>query len=409
MEAVPGTDKPIQLMKNRLLFWGILGALATALPTLHAQPADVREDAAVAPALDAPKPAATDGPVIKLALLLDTSNSMDGLINQARTRLWQVVNELGKARVEGALPQLQVALFQYGNSGLAESAGFIQLRCPFTTDLDVVSEQLFSLSTNGGSEYCGAVIQQAMERLDWGQSTEAPVLRVIVIAGNEPFNQGTQPYRESIATARGLGVRVNTVFCGNRVEGTRTLWADGAQLGQGHYSAIDQNQAIDEIETPFDDALRRLNETLNGTYLGYGARGREGAERQLLQDSYNYGSSSSGGLSRVQAKASANYATSSWDLVSAYEEGKVDLEKIDADALPAPMQANTAEENAAILGGLAEERAAVAAEIRELAEKRSRFLAEARKDAATGGPALDDALLAALRRQATELGFVFEE
>ena len=31
---------------------------------------------------------------IKVALLLDTSNSMDGLIDQAKAQLWDVVNEL---------------------------------------------------------------------------------------------------------------------------------------------------------------------------------------------------------------------------------------------------------------------------------------------------------------------------
>ncbi len=31
-------------------------------------------------------------PVIQVAILLDTSNSMDGLIDQARKQLWRVVN-----------------------------------------------------------------------------------------------------------------------------------------------------------------------------------------------------------------------------------------------------------------------------------------------------------------------------
>jgi hypothetical protein len=30
---------------------------------------------------------------VQIALLLDTSNSMDGLIDQARSQLWRVVNE----------------------------------------------------------------------------------------------------------------------------------------------------------------------------------------------------------------------------------------------------------------------------------------------------------------------------
>jgi hypothetical protein len=35
---------------------------------------------------------------IMLALLIDTSNSMDGLIDQAKSQLWKIVNELASAK-----------------------------------------------------------------------------------------------------------------------------------------------------------------------------------------------------------------------------------------------------------------------------------------------------------------------
>jgi len=35
---------------------------------------------------------------IQLALLLDTSNSMDGLIDQAKSQLWKIVNELATSK-----------------------------------------------------------------------------------------------------------------------------------------------------------------------------------------------------------------------------------------------------------------------------------------------------------------------
>lgn len=387
-------------------------ALALSLATsLSAQRPDMREDATLPPALDAPKPAETEGPVIKLALLLDTSNSMDGLINQARTRLWQVVNEMGKAEVEGAKPQLQVALFQYGNNRLEASDDYVQLRCPFTTDLDIVSEQLFSLATDGGSEYCGAVIRESVQRLDWGRTSDAPTLRVIVIAGNEPFNQGTEPYVESISTATGLKVRVNTIFCGNREEGRRTLWADGAQRGNGYYAAIDQDQAMPEIETPFDDAIRRLNDTLNGTYLGYGRLGREAKERQVAQDAANSSLSASAGLFRMAAKTTASYEGNAvaWDLVAAVESGEVDLADLDESSLPERLRGNSVEENRAILEALRTERVETSQKIRELSAQRAEFIAAAQREAAQNGTSLDDALINALREQATSLGFVFGE
>lgn len=383
--------------------------LLGSLQVINAQPALERELNELEPALDTPPPEVTEGPVIKLALLLDTSNSMDGLINQARSRIWNIVNEMGKARVDGKVPQIQVALFQYGNDGLSTSDDFVQLRCPFTTDLDIVSEQLFGLSTKGGSEYCGAVIRDAVQRLDWGQTRGGPTLRVVVIAGNEPFNQGTEPYAESISRARSLDIRVNTLYCGDELSGRTTLWADGARLGEGTYASIDQNQRIEEIPTPFDDAIFRLNEVLNGTYLGYGKLGKASLKRQQVQDVANSELSASAGLFRVQSKASSNYATASWDLVSAVEDGDVELEEVEEQDLPEELRKLNAKAREAKLEELAAKRNATQTEIRELSEKREQFLVQARKDSAEQSVALDDALIQALRGQASAMGFAFED
>jgi hypothetical protein len=46
-------------------------------------------------------------PLIQIAILLDTSNSRDGLIAQAKTQLWKIVNELTTAKKDGQTPELQ--------------------------------------------------------------------------------------------------------------------------------------------------------------------------------------------------------------------------------------------------------------------------------------------------------------
>src|SRR5688500_10235204 len=60
-------------------------------------------------------------PSVQIALLLDTSNSMDGLIEQAKSQLWKIVNEFITAKHGGLRPELQVALFEYGKSSLSAS------------------------------------------------------------------------------------------------------------------------------------------------------------------------------------------------------------------------------------------------------------------------------------------------
>ncbi|MDN5481331.1 MAG: hypothetical protein L0G30_07090, partial [Chryseobacterium sp.] len=103
---------------------------------------------------------------IQVALLLDTSNSMDGLIDQAKSRLWNIVNTLTTLKYNGQAPQIEIALYEYGNDGIRDD-NYIRQVTPLTQDLDLVSEKLFALRTNGGSEYCGAVIRDASMNLNW--------------------------------------------------------------------------------------------------------------------------------------------------------------------------------------------------------------------------------------------------
>ena len=116
---------------------------------------------------------------VKIALLLDTSNSMDGLINQAKAQLWDIVNEFTHAKCgNDTRPMLQIALYEYGNDNLSSREGYICQVLGFSDDLDEISEKLFSLTTNGGEEYCGEVIQTSLKQLDWGKnSAHVRVLR----------------------------------------------------------------------------------------------------------------------------------------------------------------------------------------------------------------------------------------
>src|SRR4051812_18188401 len=65
-------------------------------------------------------------PLVQLAILLDTSNSMDGLIEQAKSQLWKIANELAYAKRHGKNPTLQVALYEYGNDSLSPGENWIR-------------------------------------------------------------------------------------------------------------------------------------------------------------------------------------------------------------------------------------------------------------------------------------------
>jgi len=58
-------------------------------------------------------------PKIQVAICLDVSNSMDGLIDQTKSQLWKMVNELATSKKGEETPEIELALYEYGNSGLS--------------------------------------------------------------------------------------------------------------------------------------------------------------------------------------------------------------------------------------------------------------------------------------------------
>ena len=342
---------------------------------------------------------------IKLALLLDTSNSMDGLIEQAKSQLWKIVNELATAKRDGLAPKLQIALYEYGNDGLSAKENYIRMVTPLTSSLDKISEDLFSLRTNGGSEFCGAVIQTATHQLDWSSATED--LQIIVIAGNEPFTQGTIHYQEACSKAKEKGIIINTIFCGDFNEGVRTYWKEGAQLTGGTYMSIEQNRKTVYIDSPYDKKLMGLNEQLNDTYLPYGQKGKSSRKKQLDQDKNTRTYGSANYVERAVSKSSHVYKNNSWDLVDAEEETSFDIANIKREELPKEMQNMNTKEKEAYITKKKNDRERIQKEIRELQEKRTQFISQKQKENSTENM-LDEELLKAIKKQAQMKKFVFE-
>ncbi len=358
-----------------------------------------------------------DRAVIQIALLLDTSGSMQGLINQARTYLWKVVNDMTLARQNGKLPAIQIALYEYGSGRLSSKDAWVRQVLPFTDDLDKVSDELFKLKTGGSEEYCGAVMDRARKDLKW--NTENPdALKLIFIAGNEPFNQGNVPYAPVIARGLERGITVNTIYCGSAGDGDSVLWKDGARKGDGSFLNIDHNAAPPEPETPYDAELATLNVSLNGTYLAYGSQEvrAEKLERQARQDKLTEAASPAAAAGRIAAKANkAAYRNTSWDLVDLYEEqGSRAVEELgNTGILPEELKGKSAKEVEAAVKEKAEERARLQKKIADVGRQRDTWLNKwkAEQSASGGGKAntLDNAIIQAVRRQAGRKKFSFVE
>jgi hypothetical protein len=214
---------------------------------------------------------------VDLVIALDVSGSMDGLIESAKQRLWDITNELAQAR---PVPALRVAILSYGRPSYGEQTGYVRVDLPFTADLDAVNETLFAFHTDGGEEYVARAIQTSLDTLRWSQASDA--LKVVFVAGNESAEQDPRlTIAQAAAAAARQGVVVNALYCGGAGHAEAEGWRRVAASTNGLYASIDQNAAaVAEIATPFDAKLAALNDELNATYVAFGASGERGRANQ---------------------------------------------------------------------------------------------------------------------------------
>jgi hypothetical protein len=342
---------------------------------------------------------------VDLVIALDVSGSMSGLIESAKQRLWDIVNELGTAEPR---PQLRVAIITFGNPSYGAHTGYVRIDQPFTTDLDQTNKTLFGFQTAGGDEYVARVVNTGLEQLAWSQQANA--LKVMFVAGNEAATQDPQFNLDQVASAaRQHGVVINSIYCGDEQDSDAAGWRDVARFSDGFYASINQQAAaVANVATPMDATLAELNQQLNTTYIPFGEDGDAGRANQLEQDAVVSEFSEQAMASRAITKSSALYSSGRWDLVDAVKDGKK-LDDVPAAALPEPMQSMSESEREGYVGKIAEKRQQVQGQIQTLAKERAAYIEAKRAEAGTQGNGLDDAMKQGLRRVAEKRGYAFAE
>lgn len=326
-------------------------------------------------------------PKIQVAILLDVSSSMDGLIEQAKTQLWNMVSTMGKAKCSNDVaPKIEIALYEYGRTNNDVKRGYVKQINNFMSDLDSLSENLFSIKTNGGEEYCGQVIYTSINELQWDASPEN--YKVIFIAGNEDFLQGNLKYTTACNAAKEKGVIVNTIYCGDKMQGVREHWNLGGECGNGSYTNINQNAKDIEIPTPYDSALYVLNDKLNSTYISYGAMGYSKKAKQVQMDYANSTVSKSAGIKRRTVKGKQGlYKNNDWDLVDASTYNKMAIENLDIKTLPDSLQNKTRAELKILVAQKSAERNSIQTQIAIASVDREKFIAAEKVKLETGNAA----------------------
>jgi hypothetical protein len=367
---------------------------------------------ALIPASLVAAPPATKSQPVDVMLCLDTSGSMDGLIDSAKRRLWTVVNDLAKVE---PTPSLRVALYSYGNNTYDAARGWVRREVDLTTDLDEVYKRINALKTAapGSEEYPARVSKYALNELKWADDKDA--LRILFVCGNEPAGQDKEVSLDSVAQlAKSKGVIVNTIYCGASTHADAAGWSAFATLCGGKYANIDQEKARAEvaIKTPFDEEIEKLGVKINETYVWYGAKGAAGRENQLAQDGNAKRAAGGVAADRSATKATALYRNAECDLIDRMQTDKTfDLKKIKDEELPDELRKLRPDEREPYLKKKAADREEIQKKIARLASQRALFIEESRakQPKSPGDRALDEALRGILRDQAKSKGMNVKE
>ncbi|MFT4709821.1 MAG: hypothetical protein ACI9D0_002071 [Bacteroidia bacterium] len=391
---------------------------------------------------------------IDLAICLDTSGSMDGLIESAKQRLWALVNDLAKAE---PAPKLRVALLTYGSPDYGADNGWVKTVLPLTTDLDMVSMQLFALQTNGGDEYVARVADAAAKQLSWSEQPGA--LKMVVVAGNESAEQDpVLTLKQAVGGAAEQGIIVHSLYCRQggapqglarnatpvqttgagqlaAVQGQGGInslvvnavgpvamstppvvvpldeiargWKKVATLAGGAFAVIDQDSGIIVMETPFDESLVKLSTDINETYIAYGENSRWNVSNQAAQDANAVNMNLENAASRAMTKGGKLYMCS-WDLIDALGTGQLEIGKIDSNLLAEELRLLSADALTKLIDSKRADRTRIQGEIAALGLKREAFLSMKRAElSADESEAFDSVLRKAFRDKATAKGFKF--
>jgi hypothetical protein len=343
-------------------------------------------------------------PRIEVCFVLDTTGSMGGLIEGAKQKVWSIANEMISAK---PTPEIRLGLVAYRDRG----DEYVTRTFDLTNDIDAIYGQLQSFRAAGGGdepESVNEALQDAVRKMSWSQDRR--VLKIIFLVGDAPphmnFADGPK-YPEVCQEAVKRDILINTVQCGN-IPRTTPFWKEIAQLSEGSFAAIAQSGNMVAIATPMDSELAELNRRIGHTLVAYGsAPGRLAvATKQLAAEA----APASVVADRLTFNARAGVAVQGeGELLDSLNNGKVKLESVEKDQLPAELQQLDKEALKAELGKKQKERAELQARIQKLAQEREQFIgAERRRQAEQGkGDSFDEQVAASIRTEAARKGIEY--
>ena len=338
---------------------------------------------------------------LEMVFVLDTTGSMDGLIDGAKQRIWGIINDVMQ---KPSKPRVRVGLVAYRDNG----DEYVTKLLAITEDLDKVYTTLMDYRADGGGdtpENVRKALAEGVRNAGWAKSRDG-LAQIVFLVGDAPPQTYQQEPDVLVTTAEAVrkNMIVNTIQCGSE-DGTKEIWQSIALRGEGKYFAIAQDGGVQAISTPYDTKLADLAAKLGKTYVTYGAKDKRdsqvhvqaAAEMRITTDA----------TMGAQAERAVNKAVNTFqydgDLVQDVENETVKIEDVKTENLPESLQKMSVTERKKEIDKRITERKAIRAEILALSKQRDAFVAAERAKAGSKN-GFDTAVAQALKEQLAKKG-----
>jgi len=350
-----------------------------------------------------------DKPKIEVVFVLDTTGSMSGLIGAAKEKIWSIASTMASAQ---SAPEIKMGLVAYRDRGDAYVTKVVDL----SSDLDSMYATLMDFKAQGGGdgpESVNQALDDAVNKMSWSQDQDT--YKVVFMVGDAPPHMDYQDdvkYPVTVKVAQSKGILINTIQCG--LDGnTKNQWQQIAQLGGGDYFQVEQAGSAVAVVTPYDKRLAEISKEIEDTRLYFGDKAAKAKQRikTAATDKLRSMASESALARRAEFNASDSGKTNMYgknELVDSISSGAVDLEEIDADQLPEPMQAMSPAAQKSLIEEKAGERQRLEQELKIASKERNDYLKKEAEKAGGYKDSLDAKIYSAVREQAGKKGFVYE-
>jgi Mg-chelatase subunit ChlD len=348
-------------------------------------------------------------PRVDVVFVLDTTGSMSGLIQTAKEKIWSIATTMASAQ---PTPEIRIGLVAYRDRGDRYVTKLVDL----SADLDSVYAALMDFQADGGGdtpESVNKALFDAVHGMSWSQGEEA--YQVIFLVGDAPPHMDYKEVRYPMIIADALkkGIVINTIQCGG-MSTTVAPWTQIASLGHGNFFQVNQAGGAVAYTTPYDDKIAKLSAKLDDTRLYYGTEDEKErmkskvAATDKLHANASVAARARRGVFNASVGGRANLLGEN-ELVDAIASGAMELDEIDAEALPAALKPMAPAEQKVYVARLATTRNDLQRQIRELSVDRDGYLSKKVEEAGGMKDSLDQKLYEAVKEQSGKAGLEYEE